>query len=245
MNRRAFTLIELLVVISIIAILAAMLLPAIGMVRDAARQSTCLSNQRQALMAITAYTIDWDGWTPPADGNQGSAPWTPHASTRAWYTNMLFNEFLDNGSVVTWAAAATATTPMGAPSMRWPNPASCPVFQPPNNPTVPSGNNTAYGVRWNLGALAGNGEVFGAGGSAYLGKLRTSIPFLADTVQVVNRTYSGSYWVPTALPGNIAIHLVHRGGRASVGYSDGHVAAADRETLKTQSIHNTVIWSPP
>jgi prepilin-type N-terminal cleavage/methylation domain-containing protein len=64
MNRRAFTLIELLVVISIIAILAALLLPAITMVRNAARQSVCCSNQRQIGMALLGYAGDWSSFLP-------------------------------------------------------------------------------------------------------------------------------------------------------------------------------------
>lgn len=60
-----FTLIELLVVISIIALLAAMLLPAISMVRDSAKASICTSNLRQVGMAFSAYGGENEGLMPP------------------------------------------------------------------------------------------------------------------------------------------------------------------------------------
>ena len=62
--RSAFTLIELLVVVAIIAILAAMLLPAVGMVRDAAKQSRCGNNLRQVYMGLAAYGDAFEGRIP-------------------------------------------------------------------------------------------------------------------------------------------------------------------------------------
>jgi prepilin-type N-terminal cleavage/methylation domain-containing protein/prepilin-type processing-associated H-X9-DG protein len=70
--RRAFTLVELLVVISIIAVLAAMLLPAITLVRTQARSTNCLSQLRQLGMASVAFTIDNEGLLVPNSAEDGT-----------------------------------------------------------------------------------------------------------------------------------------------------------------------------
>ena len=56
--RKAFTLIELLVVISIIALLIAILLPALGAARRSARDLSCLTNLRQLGMVMNQYAYD-------------------------------------------------------------------------------------------------------------------------------------------------------------------------------------------
>lgn len=56
--KKSFTLIELLVVIGIIAILAAMLFPALGKARQSARQAECINNLKQMALAFTMYTND-------------------------------------------------------------------------------------------------------------------------------------------------------------------------------------------
>jgi prepilin-type N-terminal cleavage/methylation domain-containing protein/prepilin-type processing-associated H-X9-DG protein len=66
-NRRAaFTLVELLVVIGIIAVLIAVLLPALRRARESANRTACLSNLRQIGQGIVAYTNDNHQWMPPA-----------------------------------------------------------------------------------------------------------------------------------------------------------------------------------
>lgn len=63
-QRNAFTLIELLVVIAIIAILAAILFPVFAQARAKARQTACLSNQKQVALATMMYVQDYDETYP-------------------------------------------------------------------------------------------------------------------------------------------------------------------------------------
>lgn len=65
--RSGFTLIELLVVISIIAILAAVLLPAVSLVREASLKLTCANNMRQMGVMIQSYAADNDGLLVPIE----------------------------------------------------------------------------------------------------------------------------------------------------------------------------------
>ncbi|WP_432799653.1 prepilin-type N-terminal cleavage/methylation domain-containing protein [Poriferisphaera sp. WC338] len=67
----AFTLIELLVVISIIALLIAILLPALSKARDAARTQLCTSNLHNLGIGVAAYCVESDGFFP-SDENHTS-----------------------------------------------------------------------------------------------------------------------------------------------------------------------------
>jgi prepilin-type N-terminal cleavage/methylation domain-containing protein/prepilin-type processing-associated H-X9-DG protein len=68
---QAFTLIELLVVIAIISILAAILFPAFAQAREKARQTTCISNNKQVGTMIMMYTQDYDEQMPSGTYQKG------------------------------------------------------------------------------------------------------------------------------------------------------------------------------
>ena len=67
-SHRAFTLVEMLVVISIIAVLAALLFPVVGMMQKKGYQSACISNLRQVLTAANLAANDNDGRFPNMHG---------------------------------------------------------------------------------------------------------------------------------------------------------------------------------
>ena len=75
--KRAFTLIELLVVIALIAVLAALLLPALSRARSSARRIACVSNVRQINLAVHLYADD-------------------HGDGIAYYTTSIYFDYKEN-----------------------------------------------------------------------------------------------------------------------------------------------------
>ena len=75
-RKHGFTLTELLIVIAIIAILAAILFPVFAQAREKARQTSCLSNQKQIGLAVMQYIQDYDESFPLEESPDYSMDWT-------------------------------------------------------------------------------------------------------------------------------------------------------------------------
>ena len=93
-KKRRFTLIELLIVMAIIAILAAMLLPALNKARERARATGCLNNLKQVGSYMMIYAQDSEDCLPPTDN-----------STRYWSVALKDGGYLEYSDLMVCPAA--------------------------------------------------------------------------------------------------------------------------------------------
>ena len=91
-GQKAFTLVELLVVIAIIALLMAILMPALNRVREHGRMIKCEANLRQWALIAAMYAEEWDGEFWRSDDNTPCYWWLRYLEDRYkdWKANKLW-----------------------------------------------------------------------------------------------------------------------------------------------------------
>lgn len=218
LKKKGFTLIELLVVISIIALLLAILMPALKKVKQQASGLVCLSNLKQLGVAMNIYWAENNDVMPPS---------------LSWYNdeakNLLWMERLWNSNTI-----------------QEPKIYRCPTARPPVDledfdSLFDYFAKTNYGI--NFGFLTFGNEDLSIDSTLYMqGQMpvvKTSIIRRAeDTIMLVDTDNEGSLfaWGYVAHP-SASIFMPYRpsdlhNGRSNVLWCDGHVSSIKTDLIK-------------
>lgn len=240
---KRFTLIELLVVISIIAILASLLLPALAKAKETAKKAVCISNMKQSGLGLISYAQDNNYWMLGGAPNGGSPALLYE---NLWPDALMNNGYLSKAKglprVVGGLLYQTALSGFGNYAFQ------CPSLIPPTSwtksdafPFTSSGvkydNGTflSFGVRllWNGGGYPG--EKLGGGGYVVkLDSIYTKAPFMVDSVyKFSGGNGQSAEWRTNGAevpPGN-TIHLRHS-RTANFWYADNHVSSPTMSEVK-------------
>jgi len=115
--RKGFTLIELLVVVAIIAILAAILLPALAKAREQARKATCMNNLKTLYTAWYLYANDYNEWVVR---NGSGDYWSVNSDKNRSWCEVLLEDYLKN-NLVFYCPSSSKNPDVGFSSWNDPN----------------------------------------------------------------------------------------------------------------------------
>lgn len=212
----AFTLIELLVVISIISLLIAILLPALGSARATSRRIKCATGQRQVGLAIFMYADDFHDYVPRLGTAPDLSNWYSQSTSQPWSRVLMEGDYINE--------------PAGRTAGNFPR-KSHPFYCPSDNSEYGGGSNAgkrSYGMS---NAYVWNGSLFTP-------KRRSDM--ISPSTVVLTSEKTGSYHfvlggsaigyyqiASTNTASTWSITYLHVGDTANSLFGDGHVVTAD------------------
>lgn len=233
-----FTLIELMMVISIIAILAAMLLPALGHAREVAKASSCQNNLRQLAMANLNYHDSFAYLVPMSAAGKTN-------DTVRWHgTVSVSGEVYDRSGSPLYDFIGKNTKIF-----------DCPNFKAESLSAGPSRNSGGYAYNKLIGNKAGlpsapdNSYYTGGIQLQLLKKSASTVIMFADSACLVNaagvkqnnpsgmiaefhelaQTNAGSSGSGTGINSKPTMHFRHQGMTVNVVWMDGHTSSHKME----------------
>ncbi|HPP29951.1 MAG TPA: prepilin-type N-terminal cleavage/methylation domain-containing protein [bacterium] len=225
-----FTLIELLVVVAIIAILAAMLLPALSQAREKARQAVCMNNLKQLLLTWRLYIDDYNGYLPV---NNPETVWGYYGKVN-WvyllipYTNVKYKTYFDGGTNRLYVYLLNRS-----------NIFLCPSVARNYTPGITTSAYISYGM--NRAGVGGEDTVFLGYSSSSIDKYRppmkkeSQIKKPGDTLVFVDsfdKAGASNFDIdPSKLTTATSKVALRHSSMANVGFADGHVASMNYSTL--------------
>jgi prepilin-type N-terminal cleavage/methylation domain-containing protein/prepilin-type processing-associated H-X9-DG protein len=258
-RRLGFTLVELLVVIGVIALLIAILLPALNGARKQARTVQCLSNLKQLAQAQEMYVSEYKGWAVPIF--IGKKQPAPNNTRMQWQNNPAFRANLNQP----FAGPAPDNVYMN----RWMTGLICPAADQALSRTNQYGAPVQFSYGYNVVANEPNGRVVvlpstsAPGPDKYFrGRKKTSVRNSSQKLMwvdslgsLLNRSKSYKHGEE---PGydetkdedeEAFVHYRHGKyqDRANVAFWDGHIETLDRKAIQAETKDDApwfTLWHP-
>ncbi|MGZ0654793.1 prepilin-type N-terminal cleavage/methylation domain-containing protein [Coraliomargarita sp. W4R53] len=226
---QAFTLIELLVVIAIISILAAILIPVVGIVRESSHSATCVSNLRQLGVASLSYANEHQGAIPSYQAQNDSYP------ASFWWYKIIPYLGHDADEITPGDAQRRLKT------------LQCPSALAMHSPGTDSYYDEVRTYAINTLLNYSNSSQNEDGDREYSDIPLLNIPHPGETALYMDGSIGSDlpFWAFTVRPSQllptIEADFVHKGPSINVVYVDGHVGSVTPEDMPVES---NVFWKP-